>query len=330
LFDGFALMSYASAIEPLRAANLLADRAVYELRLLPAVGAVATSSSGATVRATTHIGERMDYDLVLVVAGGDPMQVSSRGVFEWLRQLDKLGVALGGVSGGPVVLAKAGVMSGRRMTVHWEHAHALAAEHPDLLIERSLFIVDRNRMTCAGGAASLDMMHALLTEQHGLDFARKVSDWFLHTDIRPAGGPQRAGLAERYQTHQPALLQAIASMENHVADPLELDQIARLSGVGVRQLNRLFHDKLGQSTIAFYRDLRLTKAHTLLMHSTLSIVDVAEATGFGNAAHFSRSYSARFGIAPSHVRKLPREDMEAMAVHPTHPKVSVYNTDTDL
>jgi transcriptional regulator GlxA family with amidase domain len=83
------------------------------------------------------------------------------------------------------------------MTVHWEHAAALAEGRDSLMIERSLYVIDRDRFTSAGGIAPLDMMHALLTERHEPAFARQVSDWFMHTDVCSANGPQRAELVER-------------------------------------------------------------------------------------------------------------------------------------
>ena len=118
-----------------------------------------------------------------------------------LRRLAVSGTRIGGVSGGPFILAKARVMDGIQMTIHWQHAPALVEAHPDILLTRSLFIIDRNRLTCAGGTAPLDMMHALIAERHGAELARKVSDWFLHTEIRPAKGAQRASLVERYGVH---------------------------------------------------------------------------------------------------------------------------------
>lgn len=302
LIDGFPLMSYAAAVEPLRAANLLAGRTLYELDHIPAAGGRATSSVGATVGATTHVGERVDFDLVVVVAGGDPLAFDGPGSLTWLRQLERRGVALGGVSGGPAVLARAGVMGGRRMTVHWEHLDAVRDAWPALLVERQLYVMDRDRLTCAGGTAALDMMHALVAEHHGHAFARRVSDWFVHTDVRDSEGPQRAGPAERHGTHHPVLLQAIGIMENHLGDPLSLEQLARVCGIGVRQMNRLFTAKLGTSTVAYYRELRLSTARGLLERSALSIGEIAEATGFGNAAHFSRRFRARYGLAPSHAR----------------------------
>jgi len=193
-------------------------------------------------------------------------------------------------------------MRGYRMTLHWEHAQALSEVSPELLIERSLYVIDRNRLTCAGGTAPLDMMHALITKHHGADFARQVSDWFLHTTIRLSSEPQRAGLAERYRTHNQAILAVIETMENHIADPLELKQLAAVVGLGARQLNRLFKQKLGTSTIAFYRKLRLDISENLLLQSQLSITEIAIATGFVSTAHFSSIFKSLHGVSPSVLR----------------------------
>jgi transcriptional regulator GlxA family with amidase domain len=298
LVDGFALMSYAAAVEPLRAANLLLGLDHYDLRQIPAYGKVARSSSGALIEATEMPGERQDYDLVLVVAGGEPAAFRDQRVFHWLQRLARHGVRLGGVSGGPVILATAGLMTDRRMTVHWEHAEALAEIAPNLMIERSLYVMDRDRITCAGGIAPLDLMHALLVEHHGPDLARRISDWYMHTEVRPAGGPQRAGLAERYNVNSPALITAIEAMENHIADPLALSHLAQICGLSPRQMSRLFHDLLGETTMRFYRTLRLEKARTLIQQSPLSMTEIALATGFATSSHFSSAYREQFGETP--------------------------------
>ena len=165
--------------------------------------------------------------------------------------------------------------------------------------------MDRDRVTCAGGTAPLDMMHALIAEHHGADFARRVSDWFMHTDVRPAGGPQRAGLAERYGTGRRAVPAAMEAMENHIADPLPLAELGQIAGVGVRQLNRQFNAGLGRSAWAFYRDLRLEKSRELLRQTDLPVLELAIATGFSGAAHFATAYRTRFGETPSRHRLDP-------------------------
>ena len=145
-------------------------------------------------------------------------------------------------------------------------------------------------------------MHNLVAQRHGAAFAREVSDWFLHTDVRLAGDPQRAGLQERFGVTSRALLDAIEMMETHIADPLSLKQIAEITGVGARQLNRMFQAKLGRSTMAFYRDLRLERARRLISQTPLPLAEVAEATGFAAMPHFSRAYRAAFGASPSTAR----------------------------
>lgn len=299
LVDGFALMSYASAIEPLRAANLISGKQLYDVRNLPLSGARTFSSSGAIVAANAYLGEQVDFDLVLVVAGGELRDLELPRLNHWLKLLAAKGVLIGGVSGGPLLLAKAGIMRGHRMTVHWDHGPRLARISQDIVVERSLYVRDRDRLTCAGGTAALDMMQALIAEQHGPTLARKVSEWFVHTDIRSGELPQRSGIAERFDLTDAIVIQAAQAMENHIADPLSLTQLADICDVGVRQLNRLFQQHLSLSTLSFYRQLRLQKAQSMIRGSTLSIATIAQSTGFANGAHLSRQFRAAFGTSPT-------------------------------
>lgn len=300
--DDVALASFSSVAEPMRAANLLAGRSLYNIHTIPAAGDYTTTSGGVIIPATEKPGERDDYDILMVIAGGDPTQYRDTRVFTWLHRLARKGTIIGGVSGGQLILAAAELLDDYRITIHWEYAPYLMETYPNLILERTLYIMDRSRITVAGGIAPMDMMHALITKHYGPDFARRVSDWFMHTEIRPSGGPQRAGIAERYHITSPALIQTIEAMENHIADPLDLNQLTLFSGTSARQLNRLFQEKLGQRTMAFYRTLRLEKARSLLAQAPLSITDVALATGFANSAHFSRAFREEYGTSPSDYR----------------------------
>ncbi|ASJ75656.1 GlxA family transcriptional regulator [Granulosicoccus antarcticus] len=302
LLDGFSLMSYASAMEPLRACNLLSEHPLYQICNMAVKGAFARSSSDALVPATRALHNQTELDLVLVVAGGHPSSHLTPSLIHWLRQQADKGILIGGVSAGPLILARAGIMEGRRMTVHWEHAQELAEVSPKLTIERSLYVRDRDRLTCAGGSAALDMMHALITEHHGPALARQISEWFMHTDIRPGELTQRASIAERYNIVDSVVIQSIEAMENHLADPLALTQLASLAGLGGRQLNRHFHQQLGTSTIEFYRRLRLQKAQELLTSTSWSLANISVATGFANGAHLSRLFTQHYGQSPSQAR----------------------------
>lgn len=300
--EGFALMSYASSVEPFRAANLLGNRQLYEIINISNGTDQVQSSGAANITAQARVGDDLALDYLFVIAGGDPTRFDDRRVLNWLNRQARSGVQLGGVSGGPVILARAGLMGGRRMTVHWEHAQALSEISPDLLIERTLFVIDRDRVTCAGGTAAMDLMHTLIALHHGSMFARLVSDWFLHTEIRPSIGPQRGGLVERVGSTNPVILDAVKAMESHIADPLTLDQLAIFAGVSPRQLNRLFTEILACTTMKYYREIRLELAHNLLRNSALSLTEIAYATGFASSSHFSRLYTSYFDQSPSWAR----------------------------
>lgn len=304
LIDGFALMSYAAASEPLRAANLLAGRRLYDVQNIPASGARAVSSGGASVDATARMDGLLACDLLLVVAGGEPIGFHNPAVFAWLRRMARQQTRLGGVSGGPVILAMAGLMAGRRMTVHWEHAEGLSRHDPALLIERGIYVMDRDRLTCGGGLAATDMMHALIAEHHGTQFAQRISNWFLHTDIRASAAPQPLDMLAA----DPNLAAAMELIRNHVADPLSLPQLARTTGMSPRQLSRLFRRHLGVSPMAFCRKTRLDTARQLIDTTAMALTDIALATGFADSAHFSSAFRKAHGIAPSHLRRMTRLD----------------------
>jgi transcriptional regulator GlxA family with amidase domain len=306
LMDGHALMSTAAAVEPLRAANLLAGRNLYDMTFLSPDSEPVAASVGAVFPTRAFADAGTGFDLLFVVAGGVPASVDITGLAPHLRAQARAGVPLGGISGGAVILARAGLMANRRFTVHWQHFEALAEMSQDFLVERKLFVIDRDRYTCAGGAAPLDMIHAMIVAHHGIDLARAVSDWFIHTSVRAAGDPQRAGPVERYNIHHPALVAAIELMQTHLADALSLTQIARLTGVSLRQIQRLFTEELGQPAMRFYRGLRLQTADTLLTQSALPIGEIAVATGFATPAHFSRAFCAAYGLSPSARRRSGR------------------------
>ena len=295
-------MSYASVVEPFRAANLLSGGPLYEVIDITLTESGVTSSSGIRVLGKSILTLDKKLDILFVIAGGDPFLINNKKLFNWLNRLAKFGTIIGGISGGPVILTKAGVMGDRRMTVHWEHAEGLLELGHKVILERSLYVIDRDRMTCAGGTAPLDMILALISSQQGTVFAQFVSDWFVHTEIRPSGGAQRGGLSERIGTNNSLVLSTVELMENHIGDPLTLIQLADLVGVGERQLNRVFKKNLAKSTMAFYRSLRLSKARNLLRNSDLKISEIAEATGFSNQSHLAVLFLSAYGSAPSQYR----------------------------
>lgn len=316
LIPGFALLSYAAAIEPLRAANQLSGKTLYRWWHAAPGNKPAIASNGAAVLPDFEFGsDPGSLDLMLVCAGGNPTVFNDRRTFAWLRKLAGRGVTMGGVSGGPFILAKAGLLDGRRCTVHWEHAPALHEAFPNVNLTRSLFELDGDRMTCSGGVAGLDMMVALITRDHGYELAAAVSDWFLHTDVREGTRPQRMDLRFRLGVADEKLLRALSAMEAHLEAPLSRQQLARLAGGSLRQLERSFRGQLGHGVHDHYLALRLGRSRQLLRETSLSILEVALATGFASGSHFCRAFRKRFACSPREARLTDRGGRRSPADH---------------
>jgi Transcriptional regulator containing an amidase domain and an AraC-type DNA-binding HTH domain len=304
LIPGFALMCYASAVEPLRAANLLAGRELYRVHTYAPEDRSVTSSSGASISAIPLASRRERLDSLFVIAGGHPSGWDWPIVHRTLRALARDGVTIGGISGGPYLLAAAGLLDECRFTIHWEHTPALREAFPELKPVQARYVFDRNRLTCGGGVAPLDMMHALIAARHGAAFATSVSDWYLHTHVGSSAAPQRASAAERHGLHHPRLLSVLEKMEATIEAPLDRKTMARFAGVTERHLDRLFATHLGSTFTAEYRRLRLEHARTLLQQSALTISEIAVACGYSTPAHFSRAFREQYGTAPRAARRV--------------------------
>ena len=302
LIDGFALMSYAALVEPFRAANVLASRTLYAWSHVALTGDDVIASNGVRLIADRRIGDAADHDMLFVFAAGDPAQFVDEACFAWLRAQARRGVAIGGVSGGPYLLARAGLLGGRRATIHWEHAAALRAEFPGLRLDPGLYVIDGDRMTCAGGTAGLDLALALIERDHGAVLARQVGEWFIRAEPRRAEDLQRTDLATRHGTANRRLLPMLAAMEAALEDPVSQEALAARAGVSIRQLERLCRSELGASVGEVYLALRMDRAMELLRSTGLSVTEVAMACGFRSAAHFSRRFKQRHGRTPVSLR----------------------------
>lgn len=246
------------------------------------------------------------YDYIIVGGGGHGL-ATAHYLAKTFRKA-RIAVLEKGWIGGGVLLAKAGLMTNRRFTVHWEHFDELQALSPAFLMERRLFVIDRDRLTCAGGVAPLDMMHAMIRSQEGAALAQSVMDWFIHTGIRQPEHPQKLE-TETWRTSingsrlPPVIEAAVDLMETHLADPLSLKQLAMLCGTSERQLQRRFSETTGRPITQTYMDMRLSKARDLLETTHLPITEVGHAIGFISQSHFASTFRRHFGKTPSEWRK---------------------------
>jgi transcriptional regulator GlxA family with amidase domain len=314
----FALMGFASAIEPLRSANRLSGRTLYSWHILSKDGRdPVPASNGIAVLPEASIENPPPLDALVVCAGIDAHLYDDRQVFGWLRRLARKPIEIGGLSLGTYVLARAGLLDGHRCTLHWENLTSFAEAFPDLAVTAELFEIDRDRFTCSGGTAALDLMLHLIGKQHGAALATAVSEQFIHERIRDATDRQRMALPARLGARHPKLLAVVKRMEETLEETVSCAELARGVKLSGRQLERLFRKYLGCTPTRYYLDLRLKRARLLLLQTSLSVLDVALACGFVSASHFSKCYREQFGRTPRAERGMP-----PAAPEPLHPRAA--------
>ncbi|MGH6932565.1 MAG: GlxA family transcriptional regulator [Dongiaceae bacterium] len=299
LLPRFSMMAFVSAVEPLRVANRLGERSLYRWEILAMAGKTVDASNGMSLLADGTVPAKSRYAALVVCAGFEPERHYSRKLADWLHRLDRLGVRIGAMDTGSFLVARAGLLNGYRATTHWESLDGFRERFPKVEVESGVYVIDRNRFTCAGGTAALDMMLHFITVQHGHRLAAAVSEQFIHARIRDPQDRQRMELSARQGISNASLTQAIAIMEGNLEEIVTSRAICIAAGVSQRQLERMFRRHLGMTPWQYYLQLRWQRARALLQYSDLPVVEIAIACGFGSAAHFSRSYKGWAGHAPS-------------------------------
>jgi transcriptional regulator GlxA family with amidase domain len=306
LLPRFSLLAFTSAVEPMRSANRLAGRPLYDWRLISRDGGPVASSGGIEVMTQASVAEVERIPNLFVVAGLDAQTIDDRRILSWLRRLERAGCRLGALTTGSYVLARAGLLDGYRCTIHWENLAGFREDFPGIDATSEVYEIDRNRMTCSGGTAAMDLMLGLIAVDHGRELATAVAEQFIHERIRDPGEPQRMGLRNRLGITHPKLLKVIGIMEANLEEPLSRGALAARSGVSTRQLERLFRRYLQRTPTRYYLELRLYRARGLLTQTALSVLDVALACGFVSASHFSKCYREFFHKTPREERAQPR------------------------
>ncbi|MEM7059729.1 MAG: GlxA family transcriptional regulator [Pseudomonadota bacterium] len=307
LTQEFSMMAFAAAIEPLRQANRMSRRELFSWRIASESGQAVVCSNHCTVSADIGLEDVQRGAAIIVCSGLELREAASRAVLSWLRTQARRGVRMGAVCTGAHILAKAGLLDGKRCTIHWENQAAFAEEFPETELSNLLYCMDDGVFTCAGGTASADMMLQLITEEHGSDLGALVADAMIHSPIRSDADEQRLSVPARIGVRHPKLVTIIQTMEQNTEEPISPSELAKGVNMSTRQLERLFRRYLNRSPKRYYMELRLEKARHLLLQTDMSVINVALACGFTSPSHFSKCYRNHFQRTPYRERGTPAE-----------------------
>ena len=305
LVNDFSLLPMASAIEAMRMANHILGYKAYTWYTV--------SQSDLSVLASDMVSLNTDcdftydfseFDAMFVCAGVNVHKQATPALLQFLKSLDQKNITLGSLCTGAYLLAQADLLTHSRCTISWDHMEMFRERFPSVLLESKLFVMDKQRMTCAGGTAPLDMVLSMVKADFGSEISAKIGEVFLTDRIRSERESQRVPLRAFLGTGHTLLTNTVSLMEANTEEPIDLDSIARYMTISRRQLERLFNKYLSCTPSRYYLQVRLAKAQRLLTQTSMSITDIGVACGFSTSPHFSKSYREFFGIAPSHERNV--------------------------
>ena len=303
LLRDFTMTPFAALVDMLRLAADDGDGSRPRRARWRVVGAgPVASSAGFRIAPDEAIGNLARFDHV-VICGGllrdghhfDPTLLAALGTAR----------SMIGLCTASFALAEAGLLEGRQACVSWFHHAAFRAAYPNVnATGTEIFVVDGPVLTCAGGTGAIDVGAWLIERHLGAATARKALDILLAAQARDGTEPQ----PHRASTElSDARLRTVALLiEQRLGQPHSVAQLAAAVGVSSRHLTRLFMKETGLTPSAFVRQARLAQARWLIKTTQVSLLQIASETGFGDAAHFSRSFQAHFGELPSRVSRPPR------------------------
>lgn len=247
---------------------------------------------------------RGPVDTLLVAGCMGPRELHYEpGFLDWLRLQSKRARRFGSICTGAFILAKAGLLDGRRATTHWNWASELAEDHPKVTVDPDpIYIRDGNCYTSAGVTAGIDLCLALVEQDLGRLAALRIAQMMVVFLRRPAGQSQfSATLQAQIRESQP-LSDLLAWLPDHLRRDLSIDSLARRTAMSSRNFARLFKQKVGKSPGKHIEDLRLEAARRNLESTSLSTDEVADACGLTSAEVLRRLFRRRLQVTPGQYR----------------------------
>lgn len=308
LIPDFTMLALAGFIDTLR---LAADEGDHSRQIdcswsvMSSDGSPVCASNGSSIIPDSALIDPERFDYVVVVGGimhrGPELSETLRAylVGTAARHIPLVGICTGGF-----VLARAGLMEGRKCCISWFHRAELEIEFPDLeVVADQLFVVDHGRITCAGGTSVIHLASHLVERHLGPGRSSKGLRVMLEDRLREASSPQPLpAMAELERAKDPRVRRAMLMLERTLASRESVAEIAKHVGTSARHLNRLFVASIGMPPLKFREVLRMSRALELVTRSDLSLTALAFRLGFSDASHFSRCFKKHFGRTPSETR----------------------------
>lgn len=297
LFPEFSNYGLANAVEPLRAANTLARKSLYDWQFLGIDDGTITSSSGLPVTSDGTLSNHPGGDLLLVMPSYNYQGLGTPAVQRALRSAQKRFTQMAGLDTGAWLMASAGLLDGQRATIHWDELVQFAERFPEIDVVEDRYIAQGEMLSCGGASTTIELMLDLIGQHHGTMLRLEVAALFMHGERKPSEvAPFRMGGDQVVQA-------AVSIMRRTLETPLPIDAIAKRLGLGLRALEKHFASSARRSPRSVYVSLRLGAARHLTEQTTLSVTEIATRCGYEDPSAMTRAFRREFGTTPRDIRK---------------------------
>ncbi|MFN3513604.1 MAG: GlxA family transcriptional regulator [Phenylobacterium sp.] len=311
IFPDFQILDVAGPIAAFEIAGRLTPGAYQLVPMAPTPGLVA-ASSGVAMQAAPMVAERLD---TLLISGGEGTRgpAIDQGVLDFVRRASATARRVASVCSGAYVLAEAGLLDGRRATIHWARSAHFARRYPKVKLEADrIFVRDGSIWTSAGITAGIDLALALIGEDLGEDVARRTAQQLVVYHRRPGGQSQFSALIEM-GGQGGRFAELLDWMRERLAEPLPVERLADKAAMSPRHFARAFTAETGLTPAKAVERLRLETARERVEGSAEPIDRIAQSAGFGDPERMRRAFIRAFGQPPQALRRTARGELGAAA-----------------
>ena len=251
----------------------------------------------------------------LIVAGGTGTRRAEENeeLIEWLKAAAKRSRRVSSVCTGAFLLARAGLLDGRRATTHWASCAELAQRYPAVTVEPDpIFVRDGNVATSAGVTAGMDLALALVEEDLGREVALEAARWLVLFLKRPGGQAQFSAQLAAQTADRAPLRELQAWIPDHLDQDLSVPALAGRASMSERNFARAFRRETGMTPAAYVESARVESARIALETGDLPVENVARQSGFGTVETMRRAFRRRVGVSPADYRARFRRRADPM------------------
>ena len=301
-----SMMSLASALDTMRAANRIAGRVLFDWQIATLNGKTARLTCDLLIEPDVALDDDSSGDVLIVIASFNQQHHAGPAHLKLIKRVARNFSAVGGIEAGSWILARAGLLQNLSATTHWEDLEEFATHFPGVDLKPDRFVIDGKVFTTGGASPTFDFMLYLIRIRYGYPLAIEVSSAFIYDGVHSATDTQPLVSLGMLENNEPRVAAAIHVMERHIDEPIAMTRIARDVGISIRMLEYLFRQTLNMSPAAYYRRLRLQTARRLVVDTRLRLQEIAIRTGFNSLSSFSRLFRNYYRQTPGDCRRQAR------------------------